>query len=165
MLIKNRDRKVGYFRDSEFYSPTQKKLGLTDDYEIDSRIVVVANYLRFITGIPININSAGRTPDYNASVGGSLSSYHLITDERKVAALDLSLIGYKNDHLKKVVMQEIYTLYLMGVRGIGFYSTFVHLDVRPTKDLVVFRASADEKKRLLNGVDFVQNVKNKLGIN
>jgi uncharacterized protein YcbK (DUF882 family) len=74
--------------------------------------------LRERLGRPISINSAYRTPEYNARIGGSPKSQH-----KEGKAFDIVVSGMKPEqviHLAKVV----------GFRGIGLYDTFLHIDVR-----------------------------------
>lgn len=75
--------------------------------------------------VPIEINSAFRTPSYNAKCGGAKSSQHVqgrAADIRhsRLSALDVF------DAIRK--LQQAGRLPLLG--GLGSYATFVHIDVR-----------------------------------
>lgn len=80
---------------------------------------------------PIIITSAYRTKRYNKSVGGSPKSQHL---EGK--ALDIkppsgvSIITFFEE-LKSNTKW-------MGIRGLGKYKTFCHVDIRDTNELVTW---------------------------
>jgi hypothetical protein len=95
---------------------------------LDSRLIDIAQYIRDALGTPIKVNSAYRSPKYNASLRGSASNSQHI----KGRALDLSGNGIvefletayrtNNEHGK--------ALYAMGLRGIGFYDWGAHIDTR-----------------------------------
>jgi uncharacterized protein YcbK (DUF882 family) len=77
-----------------------------------------------IGGKPITINSGYRSPDHNASVGGSSGSYHL-----EGMAADIVVKGMTPSQ----VHQAIYELMMSGKiedGGLKEYSTFVHYDIR-----------------------------------
>ncbi len=69
-------------------------------------------------GVPVTINSAFRTPKYNAKVKGAKGSYHL-----QGRAFDIVVKG----HTPREVARYAQTL---GIRGIIQYNTFVHIDSR-----------------------------------
>lgn len=74
--------------------------------------------LRDTIGKPFHINSAYRTPMYNAFVGGASRSKHM-----EGIAFDISMHNHvRNDFVK--MAREI------GFNGIGYYSTFTHIDTR-----------------------------------
>ena len=75
---------------------------------------------------PFVINSAYRSPRYNAKIGGVKNSYHT-----KGMAFDISLRG----HDKHQLVNE---LVAAGFRGIGHYPTFIHADIRPSDHAVHF---------------------------
>jgi len=77
--------------------------------------------LRDKYGLPIIINSAYRCPKHNKEVGGAESSWHLqfATDIRPD-------IGNEKD------VQQLYKIALaQNWGGIGLYTSWVHLDMRP----------------------------------
>lgn len=82
----------------------------------------IAEKARQEIGTVTFVNSAFRTPDYNASVGGGKKSEHL-----RFGALDLSNPAYQDD----------FTAFILKLRrdgkfkgGVGVYRDFVHIDCR-----------------------------------
>lgn len=68
-------------------------------------------------GIKLQVNSAYRNENYNASVGGKSRSLHM-----SGMALDISMNGINPREFIKYASQE-------GFTGIGTYPTFVHVDI------------------------------------
>ncbi len=102
---------------------------ITDGRVIE--LVVMFERIRDIWDLPIGILSAYRTEKHNKSVGGAKNSMHL---EGK--ALDLK-------PPKGVSIGSFYSVIrakadVFGVRGLGRYNTFVHVDIRPTDRLVTW---------------------------
>ena len=94
----------------------------TDKILID--VTFVQTHLQDIRthfGKPVIINSAYRTPTYNAYVGGAKNSYHM-----KGRAFDISINGVKPQEIAKYAAS-------IGVPGIIQYNSFVHVDSRDTK--------------------------------
>jgi hypothetical protein len=140
-------KKFGYFYTTEFYSEDQIQMGEDSPYLMDSRIVLIANLLRFWLGGPLYINSAGRSDYYNSILEKSSPvSQHLIKPTIPVKALDLSF----HDVIKfrDVVVKNIDILHMLGLRGIGFYDTFIHLDVRPQNRLSLWGMDSDTMNAL-----------------
>ena len=133
-IKKNSLRKYGYFNSSEFKLSSFSSENL-DSFLLDSKIIVVANYLRLNLG-SISINSCARSPLYNTSVGGVSNSQHLITALRPVTALDLRTLKVSIPEFKLFVIKNIKILKLLGVRGVGFYNTFIHIDCRNQSDRI-----------------------------
>ncbi len=77
--------------------------------------------LRSALGRPVIINSGYRNPGHNARVGGSPDSFH----QRGMAA-DIVVRGLPSAKLGAVAREA-------GFRGIGTYSSFVHVNVREKK--------------------------------
>lgn len=83
---------------------------------------------------PLVINSAYRTKAYNKSIGGAPDSQHL-----HGKALDLQ-------PPKRVSVTTFYeelkqNASWMGIRGLGKYKTFCHVDIRDTNELVIWDLS------------------------
>ncbi|MFW5981545.1 MAG: YcbK family protein [bacterium] len=99
---------------------------------VHRELVLKLQKLRDRLGFPIIINSAYRNKTHNKAVGGSDNSQHL-----KGTAVDISL------HNQKLDIETIGTLAeKIGFTGIGYYDTFIHLDVRKSDKI----ARWDERK-------------------
>lgn len=94
----------------------------TDKVLIDTALVEVLQEIRTYFGRPVTIASAYRTASYNASIGGSKSSYHV-----KGQAADIQINN---------VSPVIVGMYAQSINvgGIGVYAYidngFVHIDTR-----------------------------------
>lgn len=78
---------------------------------------------------PIEVVSAFRTPEWNRKIGGAQNSQHM-----QGRALDLR----PPEGMDVIVFYNIiYRLpFSSGLRGLGLYKTFVHVDTRPSERLV-----------------------------
>lgn len=94
----------------------------SDNVTVNLRLVHVLQRVRDHFGKPVIINSAYRTKEYNAKVGGAAASQHLLG-----AAADISIQGVA----PSVVADYAETILPTG--GIGRYGTFTHIDVRDGK--------------------------------
>ena len=114
------------FSKSEFES----KCGREMPEEVYLNIVKVANqlqYLRDYLGKPIKVNSAYRSPEHNAKVGGSKTSQHLLGK-----AADITIQSLKPAEVFMII-EELIDMGHMLQGGLGLYDTFVHYDIRKTK--------------------------------
>ena len=89
--------------------------------KLDSELLEKLQLLRDKLNNPINITSGYRTPECNKRVGGSSNSYHM-----KGMAADIYSPFYTPTQIAKTAEE-------VGFTGIGIYSAFVHVDVRPNK--------------------------------
>ncbi len=98
-----------------------------DVYENIIKLAGQLQFLRDYTGRPIRINSAYRSPEHNAKIGGSKNSQHLLGK-----AADITI-----DSLKPIevftLIEDLIDMGLMLQGGLGLYDTFVHYDIRKTK--------------------------------
>lgn len=97
--------------------------------ELESNVRLLAAQLQVIRdqiGIPITINSAYRTGAYNAIVGGSPKSQHLLAK-----AADITTTGHTPGQLAVIVKKLIKEKKILQ-GGVGIYLTFVHYDIRGT---------------------------------
>lgn len=88
---------------------------------IDPILLITLQKLRDIVDKPFTINSAKRCIDWNISVGGSTNSWHT-----KGLAVDISIINWES----KAVELLVRSAKALGFKGIGYYKTFIHLDLR-----------------------------------
>ena len=95
----------------------------SDPIFIDSDLVNVLQKIRNHFGKSVTITSAYRTPTKNKAVGGQAYSQHLYG-----RAADIKVKGIT----PKKVAAYAETL-LKNKGGIGIYSTFTHIDTRPTR--------------------------------
>lgn len=94
-------------------------------------LVVLFERIRAIWNKPININSAYRTASYNKKAKGSPNSQHLLGK-----ALDLSpLFDISIDEFYNTVKSNVTKF---GIRGLGKYPTFIHVDIRNSKELITW---------------------------
>lgn len=114
------------FKLKEFECKDGSKMPL----EVYENVIKLANQLQFLreyTGRPITINSAYRSPDHNAKVGGSKTSQHLLGK-----AADITIQSLKPAEVFMII-EELIDMGHMLQGGLGLYDTFVHYDIRRTK--------------------------------
>lgn len=93
----------------------------SDTVKIDLKLAALLQEIRNHFGKPVIINSAYRTASYNKKMGGSSNSLHLYGK-----AADIRIDGVSPTAIARYCES-------LGVKGIGLYSTFVHVDTRTTK--------------------------------
>ena len=114
------------FKLKEFECKDGSKMPL----EVYENVIKLSNQLQFLreyTGRPININSAYRSPEHNAKVGGSKTSQHLLGK-----AADITIQSLKPAEVFMII-EELIDMGHMLQGGLGLYDTFVHYDIRRTK--------------------------------
>jgi uncharacterized protein YcbK (DUF882 family) len=102
----------------------------------DSRAVIIAQAFEGVRKLfgdkPIKILSGYRTETYNKKIGGAKFSQHV-----QGRALDLRPPdGVDVDTFYNTIRANVDSL---GIHGLGRYTTFVHIDVRPTDKLVSWK--------------------------
>lgn len=104
----------------------------------DNRAIQLAEIFEMIRSSfgsrPIKILSAYRTPSHNKKVGGARNSQHL-----HGRALDLKPpddVSIQDLH-RFIIDKARSTM----IRGIGKYKTFIHIDIRPTDNIVKWSGS------------------------
>ena len=93
-------------------------------------MVKVANQLQTLRNFlnkPIHINSAYRSEEYNASIGGVSNSQHIMG-----RAADIVIKGITPIEVSEVI-EDLIKKGDMLQGAIGIYSSFVHYDIRGTK--------------------------------
>lgn len=85
---------------------------------------------------PIYITSGYRTPDYNAAIGGARFSQHI-----QGRAADIYLPEVPAYRVQKIVRGLLQRDELHHIKGLGYYPSFTHVDIRPSPRLVVWNGS------------------------
>ena len=108
--------------------------GYPQKFVLDGRVYRLAqvfeNIRAFLGGGNITVHSAYRTPKYNKKVGGAKNSQHV-----QGKALDIRHITLDPNYVGEVLRMNYKAI---GIRGIGFYKTFTHIDIRDTEELVAW---------------------------
>jgi hypothetical protein len=98
----------------------------SDKILVDDNLTHVLESIRMhFVGSVVSINSAYRTINYNAKIGGAPHSQHLLG---KAADIQVTVNGLQ-------IKPEIVAAYAehMCIGGIGLYPSFTHVDVRPVR--------------------------------
>lgn len=90
---------------------------------IHPELVDLLQLIRTHFGKAVHINSGYRTPTYNKKVGGATHSQHCYG-----MACDIRISG-----VSPKILYEYADWLLNDHGGVGLYSSFVHVDVRPKK--------------------------------
>jgi len=132
IFIENSERKIApNFKESEFYT---KDPNFEGPHIFDATLISISQYLRTELASPMRVHSTYRSAEYNATIRGSASkSRHVHGDAidigcpAKMPAL-IQLVTEKGPILDHLVR--------LGIRGIGLYNTFIHLDTRPATTVI-----------------------------
>ena len=114
------------FNKSEFES----KDGSDMPNEVFYNIQKVSNQLQFLRdylGRSIVVNSAYRSPEHNAAIGGVKNSQHVLGKASDIVVNGLSTTEVYN------AIEELINKGDMLQGGLGLYNSFVHYDIRGTK--------------------------------
>ena len=95
--------------------------GCCSETKVDEKLIEYLQKIRDHFGKPVTINSAYRCAKHNKKIGGASKSKHLYGQ-----AADIKVSGVKP--LKVAQYAES-----IGIKGIGQYSNFVHIDTRENK--------------------------------
>lgn len=93
----------------------------SDTVLIDPQLVEYLQLIRDHFGKSVKINSAYRTPTHNANEGGVDDSRHVLG-----CAADIRITGVAPIEIARYAES-------LGIRGIGLYDSFVHIDTRTQK--------------------------------
>lgn len=81
--------------------------------------------MRSVIGVPFILNSAYRSPEYNEKIGGASQSKHM-----EGIAFDIAWTKSLKEKFGTMEKFKEYVETYWGVKGFGFYDTFVHIDWR-----------------------------------
>lgn len=93
-----------------------------DDGNMDKYFLSKLDEAREMAGIPFHINSAYRTKEHNAKIGGSPNSSHL-----KGLAVDISATDSRTRY---TILDALLSV---GFNRIGIADTFIHVDLDKDK--------------------------------
>ena len=113
--------RIGFFDTKEFESKDGKASPF-DDTVVKRELIVMLNAIRSRYGKPIVVNSGYRSQEHNVAVGGVKNSYHTLG-----LAADIRPLSENMSDLPE--LQQICDQ-MNPKGGVGFYNTFVHVDVR-----------------------------------
>ena len=88
-----------------------------DDGNMNQEFLDKLDQARELANIPFKINSAYRSPEHNAKIGGKPNSSHL-----RGLAVDISV---KDSRSRFIVLES---LIKVGFNRIGIADTFIHVD-------------------------------------
>ena len=88
-----------------------------DDGNMNQEFLIKLDRAREVAQIPFKINSAYRSPEHNAKIGGKPNSSHL-----RGLAVDISV----TDSRSRFIILE--ALISVGFNRIGIADTFIHVD-------------------------------------
>lgn len=134
-----------------------KGSGCCSENKVDEKLVEYLQKIRDHFGKPVDITSGYRCAEHNAKVGGVSSSLHT-----KGQAADFVIDGVDPYDIAKYAES-------IGVKGIGHYDDFVHIDTRANKSF--WYSHSQEYRRTFGGApkeeytlfDFVWDVQNACG--
>lgn len=112
------DKLSGNFRVSEMACHGS---GCCSTVLVDEKLVEYLQAIREHFGKAVTISSGYRCAIHNKSVNGATSSYHM-----KGQAADIVIPGIAPTEVAKYAES-------IGIKGIGLYDTFVHIDTRTSK--------------------------------
>lgn len=117
---------------------------------IDETLVVFLQQIRNHFKKPIIITSGYRCAAHNKEVGGATNSYHT-----KGQATDIVVNGVSPQEVAKYAES-------IGVKGIGLYDTFVHIDTRTRKSF--WYSSKQEYRATFGGSSSAAATLNKITV-
>ena len=116
-----------HFKPSEFESKDGKPSPWPE--VVDPALYALLEEIRAEFGAPICVNSGYRSPEHNKAVGGAPNSYHVkgqAADIRPRRHRDKGRFNYELGRLKVIANKK-------ALGGVGFYPTFVHVDLGPKR--------------------------------
>ncbi len=96
---------------------------LCNAQKVAAQLQILRDYL----DEPISINSAYRSPEYNAKIGGAKNSQHLLAN-----AADIT-VKSKTPKQLAAFIEKLIAQKKLAIKGMGVYPGFIHIDCRATK--------------------------------
>lgn len=139
LTVANNNQVPNYCKLKSHKNPSTKNFTLSEFSSKDAKLppkIIHGNIydlmknlqvLRDETGKAVKINSAYRTPEHNAAVGGATSSLHMCG-----MAADIRVQGMTPKQVETTI-KKLIADGIMHAGGIKAYSTFVHYDVGPSR--------------------------------
>lgn len=92
--------------------------------DMDSQFLQKMDKLRDLCGFPLIVNCAFRSKQHDLSKGRSGTSYHCVGRAMDIRCLD--------NNKRAIIVQNAFRI---GLKGVGIYKRFIHLDDRLTDTL------------------------------
>ena len=133
-----------HFDTSEFIQKTRGSIPYAEypTEWIEERLRPLCEQLEIIRkalgDMSIRVISGYRSPAYNKAIGGADKSQHM-----EGRAADIVVPGRQASEVHALILQ-LSKDKKIKIGGLGDYSNFVHVDIRPTKKLVQWSATRDE---------------------
>lgn len=116
--------------------------GCCTEVKVDEQLVAYLQQIRDHFGTPVTVSSGYRCPAHNAAIGGAKASRH-----KEGMAADINVKGVEPAEVAKYCES-------IGVKGIGLYDTFVHVDTRTSK--AFWYSHAQEPRTTFGGAQEAQ---------
>ena len=111
-----------------------------EEFKRDGRVYILGMVFEAIRSLcgdkPIRILSAYRTPSHNRKIGGAKNSQHVLGRALDLAPPSNLSVSQFYQLIKVAARYD-----LPEVRGIGLYKTFVHVDIRPSERLILWKGA------------------------
>ena len=113
-----------HFTNDEFRCKCCEELPVTG---MNTKLLDSLDELRDKVGKSVFVSSGYRCSSHNDTVGGVKGSYHTLG-----MAADIFVVGLLPVELARICL-------LCGFTGLGIYDTFVHVDVRESDEIIIFK--------------------------
>ena len=113
-----------HFTNDEFRCPCCEELPPAG---MSTKLLDLLDDLREKVGTSVYVSSGYRCESHNSSVGGVPHSYHVLG-----MAADIFVIGFSPVEVARFCIS-------CGFTGLGIYDDFVHVDVRESDEIIIFK--------------------------
>lgn len=142
------------FSEQELYS---NSWDAPDSHYLSDNTLDALQAIRDWSGQPMRVTSTYRTPAHNAASGGATNSQHLYgkaIDAQWVYNNAFWVEAFRNEMKCRGPLYDI--LQGLGINGLGFYDTFLHIDDRET--FAAWDLSSNYDQYTMNTAFFAQGV-------